>query len=127
MNYPSIAVRKPYYKSGSLGALNANYTVTVADAASMVFGAFSASSPTGIQLVAEGRMSDTSPWLAMHLMPTDDLTPGTPIANTGDIPAVAVRGWRVDTQGFASVRVRLAAWTSGSIVLEARLSDKAYS
>ena len=127
MTYPSIAVRKPYAKSASLGAVNAAHTVTVGDAASLTFGVFSVNAASGIQLVAEGQLSDNGPWLAMHLMPTNDLTPGTPIAATPAISALPTNGWRVDTQGFATVRVKVSAWTAGSVVVESRLSDKIYS
>lgn len=127
MTTPSIAVRRPYAKSASLSAVNAAHTVAVADAASIMFGVFSVASPNGITLVAEGRMSDSSPWLAAHLIPTNDLTPSTPLSVTPAISALPTNGWRVATQGFSEVRLRVSAVTNGSLVLESRLSDKAYS
>ena len=60
-------------------------------------------------------------------MPTNDLSPGTPIAITPAISTLPTNGWRVDTQGFITVRLRVSAWTAGSVVVESRLSDKLYS
>lgn len=127
MTYPSMAIRKPYSRSASLAAINAAHTVVPGDCASMTFGVFSVNAAVGAQLVAEGRLSDASPWLALHLMPTNDLTPGSPIAQTPSITTLPTNGWRVDTQGMAEVRVRLSALTTGSLVVETRLSQQAYS
>lgn len=127
MTYPSMAVRKPYSRSASLAAINAAHTVVPGDCASMTFGVFSVNATVGAQLVAEGRLSDASPWLALHLMPTNDLSPGSPIAQTPVITTLPTNGWRVDTQGMAEVRVRLSALTTGSLVVEIRLSEQAYA
>jgi hypothetical protein len=127
MTYPSMAVRKPYSRSASLAAINAAHTVVPGDCASMTFGVFSVNATVGAQLVAEGRLSDASPWLALHLMPTNDLTPGSPIAQTPVITTLPTNGWRVDTQGMAEVRVRLSALTTGSLVVETRLSQQPYA
>jgi len=118
MTYPSAAVRRPYARSASLNALNAAHQVEVGDTASLVFGVFSSVAPTGIQLIAEGRLSDTSPWLGLNMRP---------ITQTAAINAQPTNGWRVSTAGFSTVRVRVAAITSGSVVVETRLSDKIYS
>jgi hypothetical protein len=127
MTYPSAAVRRPYARSASLNALNAAHQVEVGDTASLVFGVFSAVAPTGIQLIAEGRLSDTSPWLGLNMRPTNDVTSTAPITQTAAINAQPTNGWRVSTAGFSTVRVRVAAITSGSVVVETRLSDKIYS
>lgn len=129
MTYPSMAVRKPYSRSASLAAINAAHTVVPGDCASMTFGVFSVNAAVGAQLVAEGRLSDASPWLALHLMLTNDLSPirGSPIAQTPVITTLPTNGWRVDTQGMAEVRVRLSALTTGSLVVETRLSEQAYA
>jgi hypothetical protein len=124
MSYSEI---NAYSKSASLAAVNAAHTVIVGDAASILFCIFSVASASGITFVAEGQLSDDGPWVTAHLMPTPDLTPGTPIAVTPAISTLPTSGWRVDAQGFANVRFRMSARVGGSVVVESRLSNKTYA
>lgn len=124
MSYSEI---KPYSKSASLAAVNDAHTVTVGDAACVLFSVFSVASANGITFVAEGQLSDDGPWLTAHLMPTPDLTPGTPIAVTPAISTLPTTGWRVDTQGFSTIRFRMSARVAGAVVVESRLSNKSYA
>lgn len=123
----SLSERRPYSKSISLAAVSEALTVVVGDSACVMFSIHSVAAASGITFVAEGQLSDDGPWLTAHLMPTPDLTPGTPIAVTPAISALPTSGWRVDVQGFSSVRFRMSARVGGAVVVAARLSDKAYA
>ena len=124
MSYSEL---KAYSRSVSLAAVNAAHTVAVGDAACVLFAVRSVTGASGITFVAEGQLSDDGPWVTAHLMPTPDLTPSTPIAVTPAISTLPTNAWRVDTQGFSTVRFRMSARTGGSVVVESRLSNKAYT
>lgn len=123
----SYSENRAYSLSASLAAVNDAHTVVVGDAACVLFAIDSVASASGITFVAEGQLSDTGPWVTAHLMPTPDLTPTSPLAVTPAISTLPTTAWRVDTQGFSSVRFRMSARTGGSVVVAARLSNKAYA
>jgi hypothetical protein len=121
MTTTSIAVRKPYYRSPALAAVNNALTINVQDAAHLTFTVFSGSAATGITLVAEGQLSDTGPWVLLNMRQTDA---ASSISVTAALSGQNAHGWRVNTAGLLNVRMRVTAVTTGSIILEARLSDK---
>lgn len=123
----SLSERKPYSRSASLAAVNDAHTVAVGDSACVMFSIHSVASASGITFVGEGQCSDDGPWITAHLMPTPDLTPNTPIAVTPAISTLPTNAWRVDVQGFSTVRFRMSARTGGAVVVASRLSDKAYA
>lgn len=126
MSSDSYSYRRRYSKSASLGALNAAHVVTVGDASSAVVCVHSVNS-ANLVLSVQGRISDDGPWLAMHLMPTDDLTPGAPIAATPAITTLPTRGWRVDLQGFSQFQVIVSTYTAGSVVVATSICEEPYS
>lgn len=123
----SYSENHAYSVSAALGAVNDAHTVIVGDAACVLFAVNSVASASGITFVAEGQLSDGGPWLTAHLMPTLDLTPGTPLAVTPAISTLPTTGWRVDAQGFSKVRFRMSARVGGSVTVAARLSNKTYA
>lgn len=126
MSSDSYSYRRRYSKSASLGALNAAHTVVVGDAASAVVCVHSVNA-ANLVLSVQGRISDDGPWLAMHMMPTNDLTPGTPIATTPAITTLPTQGWRVDLQGFSQFQVIVSSYTAGSVVVATSLCEEAYA
>lgn len=125
MTYSSRAVRRPYTVSPSLNALNAAIAVDVGDCATLAFGVLSVNA-ANMQLVAEGQLSDNGPWLLLDVRPTNDTAPTTPLAQTPAITTLPTNGWRANVQGMSKARVRVSAYTAGSLVVETRLSDKVY-
>ncbi len=124
MSYPRDTI---YSRSAELNAVSAAHTVYTADAASAVVCVHSVNAANGITLVAEGQISDDGPWLLMHLMPTNDVTPTLPIAVTPAISTLPTHGWRVDLQGLVNLRVRVSARTGGGVVVATKLCPVAYA
>ena len=84
------------------------------------------STAVGAKFSAEGRTSDDAPWILLHVMPTQDLTPVTPITETAAFTGVPAMGWRVDLQGCSCFRLRVTVLVSGAFVLQSKVSEQGY-
>ena len=113
-------------KSGTLSAVGHEMVMACDGGANATFQVFSQASAVGCQLGADIRTSDDAPWVTCHLSPTNDLTPTSPIAQTAAFTGMPANGWRVDLQGATSFRIKVNALTSGSLVVQAKLSEEGY-
>ena len=121
-----VVIRNGYKRSVSLAAVAATHEHYCDGAATALIQVHSSASATGARFSAEGRLVDDGPWVLCHIMPTNDMTPATPITETVVFSTVPIFGWRVDIQGFSSFRVRVTALTSGSFVINTKLSMHTY-
>ena len=113
-------------KSGTLSAVGHEMVMPCDGGANATFQVFSQASVVGCQLGADIRTSDDAPWITVHLAPTNDLTPTSPIAQTAAFTGMPVNGWRIDLQGASSFRIKVNALVSGSLVVQAKLSEEGY-
>ena len=112
-------------RSASLAAVAATHEHYCSGAASALVQVIT-STAVGARFSFEGRTSDDAPWILLHVMPSQDLTPATPITETVAFTGIPVMGWRVDLQGCTTFRVRVTVLVSGAFVLQSKLCEQGY-
>lgn len=121
----SLAVASQNYVATTLANNNETTPVLqVQDAASVLVAPTAvANTPTGITLVAEGRISPSDPWITLPLMATNTTNYATRLAVTAVIAALPAFGWWVPVTGINEFRVRRSAGTAGSVTVRCSMSD----
>lgn len=109
-----------FKRSASLAAVNAVFDHNCDGAGSVLIQVDTHAAAVGFQLVAEGRASDTSPWITLGLVPTNSVALTVPIVITAAFTGIPAFGWRVDTRGISTLRVRVSARTSGACTVAVR-------
>lgn len=83
-----------------------------------------APSAAAVQLIFEGRIVDTAPWVTLASRTTDATAAGTLLAQPAALSAVPTFGWFINTAGFTNFRIRVVSVTAGGVTAAINYSEQ---